>query len=188
MKFGYLDEFMREQKERFEKFDRGLASARYLSRDVIYKIIILCSSIIGFSLTLMSLPNLKLNLNIELLKTSWYLLLLTIILGFTSIFVEGRLHYALEWRSFQLQEYEKYHFNFLDRFKIIFISLWSIIFPRNLIFCGAYKTKDEVKYNSLLNARIVMTLAELEKLTFYLENIFIIVFITALVIFVKSYK
>jgi hypothetical protein len=184
-----LEKLAQEQKEKFKEFDEKLSAARILSRDVIYKIILICSSIIGFSLTLISIPNLELKSNITQLKTSWYLFLTTIILGFISIFIEARLHYALQWRAFQVQDYDKeYKYPFFDRLRVLLVCLYSLVFPRNLVFCRIYKTKDERRYSALLNARSVMLLAELEKSTFVIENIFIIVFVVALIVFVSSYK
>jgi hypothetical protein len=184
-----LYRFAQEQKDKFKEFDDNLTSARLVSRDVIYKIILICSSIIGFSLTLISIPNLELKSDINQLRTSWNLFLYTIILGFISIFIEGRLHYALHWRSFQVQDYdEDYSYPFIDKLKVWFVCLYSLIFPRNLILCRIYKTKEEKRYYALLNAKAVMTLAELEKLTFILENVFVTVFIFALSTFVRSYK
>lgn len=184
-----LYRFAQEQKEKIKEFDDKLSSARLVSRDVIYKIILICSSIIGFSLTLISIPNLEFKSDIIQLQTSWNLFLYTIVLGFVSIFIEGRLHYALQWRSFQVQDYdENYKYPFVDKMKVWLVCLYSLIFPRNLIFCRSYKTKEDKRYYALLNAKAVMTLAELEKLTFLLENIFVVVFIIALFTFVRSYK
>lgn len=177
-----------EQKEKFKEFDASLASARLISRDVIYKIILICSSIIGFSITLISIPQFDFKTDISFLRTSWYLFLITIILGFVSIFLEGRLHYALKWRAFQVQDYDKaYKYPLIDKLKVWSVCLYSLIFPRNLIFCKIYKTKEERKYNALLNAKTVQTLAEIEKAPFVIENSFVLFFIAALVFFVRSY-
>jgi len=179
---------IKEQKEKLKEFDEGLVEARIVSRDVIYKIILICSSIVGFSITLMSIPNLELRTDVDLLRASWYFFLFTIILGFFSIFLEGRLHYALKWRAFQIQDFDKnYKYPFRDKLKVWSVCLYSLIFPRNLIFCRIYKSKEDNKYNYLLNAKAVQTLAELEKIPFILENLFILSFISALVIFVASY-
>ena len=68
-----LEKFAYEQKEKFREFDKNLLEARLISRDVIYKIILICSSIIGFSLTLISIPNFDLRSDINQLKSSWNL-------------------------------------------------------------------------------------------------------------------
>lgn len=185
---GNVQRVFDEQKEKLKEFDERLVEARLVSRDVIYKIILICSSIIGFSLTLISLPNLEFRVDIGLLKISWYLFLTTIILGFFSIFLEGRLHYALNWRAFQVQSFDKkYKYPFRDKLKVWSVCLYSLFFPRNLIFCMTYKSEKDNKYNYLLNAKAVQTLADLEKVPFILENLFILSFISALVIFVVSY-
>lgn len=183
-----LEQYAFEQKEKFKEFDEELSGARVISRDVIYKVIIICSSIIGFSVTLISIPNLELQINSSLLKTSWYFFLSTIIIGFFSIFLEGRLHYTLKWRAFQVQDFNQdYNYRIFDKIKVWVVCFYSLVFPRNLIFCLVYKSEKENKYNYILNAKTVQTLAELEKVPFFLENLFIIVFVTALYIFVRSY-
>ena len=184
-----LRRLQQEFKEQMAEFDKNLADARIISRDVIYKIILLCSTIIGFSLTLLSIPQLGLNTHIDTLRTSWYLFLATIISGFLSLFLEGRLHYALKWRSIQVQDFDKdYTYPVKDKLKVWFVCFYSLVFPRNLFFCRIYETPKKKKYNELLNAKVVLTLAELEKLTFLVENLFIILFIAGLLMFVGSYR
>jgi len=184
-----LKQLQQEFKEKLIEFDNGLADARTVSRDVIYKIILLCSTIIGFSLTLISLPQVGIHTDINTLRLSWYLLLVTIVLGFVSLFIEGRLHYALKWRSFQVQDFdEKYTYPPIDKLKVLLVCAYSLVFPRNLIFCRIYKETKTKKYNELLNAKAVQVLAELEKLTFIFENLFILTFIAGLIVFVLSYR
>lgn len=184
-----LRQMQQEFKEKFAEFDKDLADARIISRDVIYKVVLLCSTIIGFSLTLISLSQIGIHTDINTLKISWYLLLSTIVLGFLSVFIEGRLHYALKWRSFQVQDFDKeYAYPLLDKIKVWLVCIYSFIFPRNLIFCRIYKEPMVKKQSALLNAKTVQTLAELEKLTFIVEDLFIIVFITGLIVFVLSYR
>lgn len=184
-----LENFEKKQEQKFKEFDENLNQARLVSRDLIYKIIIICSSIIGFSLTLMSLPDLELKSDVHLLQISWYLFLSTISLGFLSIFIEARLHYALKWRAIQVQDYdEKYTYPLGDKFKVFFIGIFSLVFPRNLIFCRIYKTKKEKTYYALLNAKVIVLLAELEKITFNIENLFVFLFISALFVFIKSFN
>lgn len=184
-----LEKWQKEFKEKMAEFDKNLADARIIGRDVIYKIILLCSTIIGFSITLISIPQVNFNIDVITLRISWYLFLSTIIVGFLSVFFEGRLHYALKWRALQVQDFDKeYTYPIKDKIKVWLVCLWSLIFPRNLIFCKIYNAPKEKKYHGLLNAKAVQTLAELEKLTFNIENLFIVLFITALIIFVKSYS
>lgn len=186
---GDMRRVQQELKEQMAEFDKNLTNARIISRDVIYKVILLCSTIIGFSLTLISIPQVGLNTNIGILKTSWYLFLATIISGFLSLFLEGRLHYALKWRSFQVQCFDKdYTYPIKDKLKVWLVCLYSLVSPRNLIFCRIYRNPKEKKYNELLNAKAVITLAELEKLTFILEDLFISLFIAGLLVFVASYR
>lgn len=185
----YLRELREEQEKKFNKFDSELNEARLISRETVSKIILLCSTIIGFSLTLLSIKNISLEVNINTLRLSWYLFLATIVLGFLSLFIEGRLHYSLKWRAFQVQDYDRaYVYPLLDKIRVWVTCFYSLIFPRNLIFCKIYPTAKARKQNALLNAKTVITLAEFEKVTFVLENIFIILFVTALVVFINSYR
>jgi len=184
-----LQQLVDEQNRKLREFDFKLSSARLISRDVVYKIILICSSIVGFSLTLASFQDLGIHININTLKISWYLFLTTIILGFLSIFIEGRLHYSLQWKSFQVQDFDKnYSYPLKDKLLVWFVSMYSLISPRNLVFCRIYPTKKKRKYYALLNAKTVQILAEIEKLTFIIENVFVITFVIALIVFVRSYS
>src|SRR5690606_38542611 len=93
--------FMKDQEAKLSKFDADLDSAREVSRKAIYQIIVLSSAIVGFSVSLFSIPVLQTRLDIELLKWSWYFFVGTIILGFFILLWEGRIRYALTWKGFQ---------------------------------------------------------------------------------------
>lgn len=189
MSNDYLEKFQKEFKEKLNEFDKELIEARTISRDVIYKIILLCSTIIGFSFTLISIPQFTSKIIVPTLQISWYIFLCTIALGFLSLFLEGRIKYALKWRSFQVQEYdENFKYSKIDKIKVLIICIYSLFFPRNFIFCRIYKSAIEKKYNALLNSKAVILLAELEKIPFFLENLFIISFISGLFVFIKSYN
>lgn len=185
-----LEKINKELREKLREFDADLNSARVISRDVIYKIIFLCSTIIGFSVTLITIktPLFEIGVDTKKLQFSWYLFLLTIIVGFASLLFEGRLHYALAWRALQVQIHEDHKYSLIENIKIYFIVLYSIIFPRNLFFCRIYKTEEEKNWNALANGKTVRILAELEKFPFLLENLFIAFFVIALFVFVTSYS
>lgn len=183
-----LEKFQKKFKEEMQEFDSGLKESRILGRDVIHKIVILCSTIIGFSITLISLPQFETNLNIFSLRISWQLFLVTIVIGFLSLFIESRIHYVLKWRAIQIQDFdEKYNYRLIDRIKVLATCLYTLFSPRNLIFCKIYKTQAEQKSNALLNGKVIQSLAEMEKLPLFLENLFILFFVVSLTIFVKSY-
>jgi hypothetical protein len=178
-----------EFKDQLKEFDSALNNARILSRDVTYKIIVLCTSIIGFSLALISTNILSVSVDVYQLRISWYLFLTTIICGFASLFIEGRIHYVLGWRGFQVQEFDStYRYKWYKKIMVFFVAIYSLISPRNLIFCRAYKSEAEKLNNGYLNAKTIQLLAEWEKLTFLTENIFIISFVAALYVFITSYK
>lgn len=186
-----LEKLQREQKEKFKEFDSALDSARIISRDTVYKIILLCTTIVGFSVTLMSIntPIFSVKVDVQSLQVSWYLFLITIILGFLSLLFEGRLHYALTWRTIQVQDHDKgYKLSLSEKIKVYSVVLYSIVSPRNLFFCRIYKTESEKRWNARMNAVTIITLAEFEKATFVFENLFLAFFIFALFTFIRSYS
>jgi hypothetical protein len=179
---------LKDHQQMMDRFDTNLKDARLLSRGAIYKVILLSSSIIGFSVTLASFQNLGLRVNIETLKYSWYLFLFTIVVGFFTLFLEGRIKYALAWKAIQPQIFdESIHFGFPEIIKVNLVVCFSLLFPRNLFFGRIYSNERDRKYYQFLNAKAVYYLAELEKLPFHFENFFIILFILSLIVFISSY-
>jgi len=82
-----------------------MESSRAVNRDVIYRVVLLSASIVGFSATLLSIKTLKLNVDSGLLELSWILFAAVILIGPLSIFVESRARYAITWRSIQPQHF-----------------------------------------------------------------------------------
>ncbi len=173
--------------KKFRELDEGLASSRTISRDIVHKIILLSTGIIGFSVTLASVPFLSGNIDIPRLTQSWTVFLLTIVFGYLPLILESRINYCLKWRGFQVQDYEL-KISTWNKVYALLIAIYSILFPRNLIFCRIYKNEADTKLNAARNAHVVMTLANLEKLTFIFENIFVVLFVTGLYLFVRSFS
>jgi hypothetical protein len=75
------EEFMDKFNAKMEKLDRDLEHSRSLSRNLIEKIIVLATSIVGFSVTILSVGQLNINLRMSELMVSWILFASTIAFG-----------------------------------------------------------------------------------------------------------
>jgi len=84
-------------EKKFEKFDRETEAARLISREALYKLMFLESSIVVFSVTLLSVVALRLNPDVGDLKVSWVLFLCSIVLGYFSFFIESRAKFTISW-------------------------------------------------------------------------------------------
>ena len=178
-----MDDFFRRLKQHDDELD----AARILSREFITRVIILCSSAVAFSVSLFSIPIIKDNIDFTIIKYSWFCFVGTIILGFFLLFFEGRVEYVRAYRAFQpTGNISQYKRKFFDHIRIIFIIIFSLFYPTNLVFCRIYRDAEKMNYYQNLNGFIVHYLAKMRGTYFLLENIFIVIFISSLVIFVKG--
>lgn len=69
-------------KEEFKEFDDRLNHSRKLSISAISKLILLSSSIVGFSVSLFSIPAFQSRLDLGNLRFAWYFFIAVIVLGF----------------------------------------------------------------------------------------------------------
>ncbi len=177
-------------EKQFNKFDKDIENSRIISRGALYKLSLLSTSIIAFSVTLTSLSADKLRVNIEDLKTSWITFLFSIIFTYFSLFLESRIKFCITWRSLQVREFDKKDFAFPDHLKVIFVALYSVIIsPRNLIFCIWKKQDDKYKnYVANMNAKTVGLLADMQKIPLFFELLAIVLFIIGIWIFAKSFR
>ncbi len=181
------EDLMKKFKEELKEHDESLEKARVLSRKIIVRMIILCSSAIAFSVSLFSIEALKPNIDITMLKYSWYIFLATMIIGFLQLFLEGRLNYVIPHRAFQpMGNIKEYNLTALEFLRIIVVIAISSLYPTNLLFCRIYKDENKKKKYENLNGFTVHYLARLKGLYFILEDIFIITFVTALILFILS--
>jgi hypothetical protein len=185
---GDMEKQNLELKEKFKKLDDDLEGARTLSRDTLHKLILLATSIVGFSITVVSTNLFNQRANFGELKLSWYIFLLAIITAYISLFLESRVKYALSWRAFQVMQFNKKYFSFQDWVKVFAVIIYSIILsPRNLVFCRMYSSEDKKTYFANLNGKTVGWLAETYKLVLLIETITAVIFIYGLYLFIKSF-
>jgi len=177
--------------EKFKELDKKLNTSRKSSRSTIYKIIILSSGIIGFSVSLFSVPILQSNLNIEKLSFSWYFFLSTIILGFFLLLIEPRINYAKAWKSVQPQKFpenSKFDFSIKEMFIALCIILISLFHPSNLIYNRVYETEQEKTFKEKINFLVVHWLARIGSSLLILENLIFIIFTTGLFFLILSFN
>jgi len=184
-----LKDSQQDWEKKLNEFDKGLAYSRQISRSAIYRIIILSASIVGFSLSLVSISALQLRLNLRLLSYCWYFFLATIALGFLIVMFEGRVKYANTWKSFQLSQFSQTHnYYFRENFLAWIITIFTLLYPANLLFNKQYKDKNKKEFKERVNGLVVMKLAFVEHLLIFFENILFILFVCGLILLVSSFK
>lgn len=184
-----MDVINLDLEKKFEKFDRETESTRLISRDALYKLMLLESSIIAFSITILSVVALRIDPDIVSLKISWIIFLCSILLGYLSFFIESRAKFSISWRTLQVTEFDKKDYNWLDHLSVIAVVLYTLIVsPRNLIFCRWLKSdKEYKKYIHNMNGKTIGLLADILKIPLFLETISIVLFIIGLWYFIKTF-
>lgn len=178
--------FMLDFENKMEKFDRDLENARRIARDTMAKIVILSTSIIGFSVTLLSIEQLDLQITVSGLKLSWLLLTITIALGLLIPFLESRARYVIYWRGLQHQEWDR-NLSRWDNFKVVLVIAYSVLLgPRNLIYCKIYKDEAVRNKNAHRNAQVINWTNKVINLVLASELLFIITFVSALTMLLYS--
>jgi len=178
--------FMLDFEQKMEKFDSDLESARKIARETMAKIVILSTSIIGFSVTLLSVKQLDLQIGTRGLKLSWLLFTATIALGLLIPFVESRAKYVIYWRGLQHQEWER-TLTFWDKLKIVVVIFYSVLIgPRNLIYCKIYKDEAIRNKNAHRNAQVIHWTNKVISLMLATEILFILLFVGALSVLLYS--
>jgi len=180
-----------EIMKKHNKLEKDLARTRNLSRDAIYKIVLISAMIVGFSVTLASLESLNKNIDLQLLYKSWELFLGVIVLGFFILFLEPRMEHAKIWRHFLLyenvtdEEIEK--ITQKQKIKIYCVLLKSLLKPENLCL-GKKSTKEKEHEDQVLSYVLLNKMAQFQsKILFWAENIFVILFLFSLVVFIRSF-
>jgi hypothetical protein len=180
------DKFMLDFEQNMEKFDRDLESARRIARDTMAKIVLLSTSIIGFTVTLLSIEQLSLSISTRGLKAAWLLLTVTIALGLLIPFFESRAKFTVYWRGLQQQDWDRVLTKW-DNIKIVMLICYSVLInPRNLIYCKAYKNEPIQEKNAHRNAQVINWVHKVLNLLLVGELLFILSFIGALVVLLYS--
>lgn len=184
-------EFMDEFNAKMEKFDRDLEHSRSLSRNLIEKIVALATGIVGFSVTILSVEQLNLNLNVSELMVSWVLFASTIAFGLLIPFIESRVKYVIFWRGLQPQEFEekgKSTATLKQRFGVFLVTMYSVfVNPRSLIYCRPAGDDDKKHYLDKVRNSLAIHQANLYvNVIFIFELAFVVTFIFGFVYFIAS--
>lgn len=186
------EKFMSDFNEKMEKFDKNLESSRLIARETMSRIVVLSTTIIGFSVTLLSLKELNLRLDEHGLKLAWLLFTCTIALGLLLPYIESRAKYVIHWRGLQHQEWDKDSLNsltFTDKIKISLAVVFSVlVVPRSLIFCRIYSDEAVKKKNALYNALTIHWTNKAIDSVLFLELVFIFTFVASLLVFLSSVR
>lgn len=173
--------------DKFQKFNQEIKSARSVSRDALYRLILLSAGIVGFSVSLFSIPVLQTTLKFEIVRYSWYAFLGVIILGFFILIFEGRINYGKSWKSFQSMNIpEKDDYSLKERFLASLVVLLTEIYPANLFFNRIYQSEKERMKRARINGLVVQYLAREEHNLIFLENLVFVLFILGLIFLVGS--
>jgi hypothetical protein len=182
---------LKQIKNEGEGFDENIKAARQISRNTVYRLILLSSGIVGFSVSFFSIPALQNTLNTNRLRISWYLFLLEIITGVLILFLAGRIRYGKTWKNYQpssfLNNYKDYSAK--EKFFADLIVLFTLIIPGNLVYNKICTNENDELYQRKVNGLVVHKLARLEaNLITFLENCFLLFFVIALIFLVFSFK
>lgn len=179
---------MSDWKEEWDRFDSKIESSRRVSRSALSRLIFLSASIIGFSVSLFSIPILQPSLNINIIKYSWYSFVGAIILGFFILMWEGRIKYGKTWKSFQVSQFpDTNNYSFKEKLYSSLIAIISLFYPANLLFNKIYKNDVEKKFKETVNGLVVQKLAKIEHHLIFFENIVFILFICGIVLLIMSF-
>lgn len=173
-----------------EKYDKNIKAARQISRNAIYRIVLLASGIVGFSVTLFSIPAFQQNLTLSSIQYSWYFFLATIITGSLLLLGEGRIRYAKTWKVRQTSSWTQSmnEYTASEHVLAALIVLYSILYPANLTFNKMKAAEHRLRLQSKVNGLVVHRLARLEHALVVLENISFICFVIGLILLVHSFK
>lgn len=178
--------FMLDFENKMEKFDRDLEAARKIARETMSKIVVLATTIIGFSVTILSVEQLNIQISESGLRTAWLLLTVTIALGLLIPYLEGRSKYVIYWRGLQHQEWDR-QLKLWEKIKVSFVVAYSLLFgPRNLIYCKIYEDEAIKKNNARKNALAIHYSNKVINLMLFAELLFILVFVASLAVMLYS--
>ena len=175
--------------EEMERFDKNIKASKQISRNAIYRIVLLSSAIVGFSVSLFSIPTLQQSINLHSVRFSWYSFIAVIIIGSLSLLAEGRISYAVTWKGRQTSDYNYSlsDYSIKEKLFAIFIVIWTLLYPANLVFNRIYKNENEKKFKPKVNGLVVHWLARLGHRITFLENLVFIFFVIGLFLLVRSF-
>ena len=167
--------------DRIDLMAAEMEEARAVGREAIYRVVVLSAAIVGFSATLLSIEAVDLHVDQSLLRLSWFLFALVILLGPISIYIESRAKYAIAWRSVQAQEFEDRGATAGERVKLFAVLAYTVLLrPRNLIFVRDTDLGDTQK--AWLNSRLIQHLHFVWDIALALELLFWFGFVAAVAV------
>lgn len=179
----------KNHQEKMRIFDKEVKASRQISRNAIYRIVLLSSAIVGFSVSLFSIPSLQEGLNLCAVKYSWYSFIVVIILGSLIMLAEGRIRHGKTWKGIQSSQWVNAlsDYSFKEKFLAFLIVGLTIFHPANLVFNKVYQEETEKLFKQRVNGLVIHRLARLSQSLALLENVIFIFFILGLVLMVKSF-
>lgn len=187
-----VDSFMKEFKEKMEKFDQDVKYARGQTRDAIFKMVTLSTAIVGLSVSLFSIPQLQQSFDLIKLQKSWLLFVLTIITGILSFWLEGRILYGKTWKATQSSLYppaDQPDYTCKECFIAWLITIYTLFYPTNMALNRARNISEErQKERARINGLVVHRLARTSWLLNVFEIFLLAFFALALIYLVLSFK
>lgn len=176
---------LRESVEKIDKMATEMEQARAVTREVIFRVVVLSASIVGFSATALSIKNIDLRVNEHVLRISWLLFAAVVILGPLSIYLESRAQYAVTWRANQAMEFDQPRATRREQLQILAVLLYTLLIrPRNLIFVR--DTNFEDKRKAWINGVLIQKLHSAWDLALALELVFWLLFAAALALLIAA--
>jgi hypothetical protein len=168
-----------------DKMSAEMEEARAVSREVIFRVVVLSSAIVAFSATLLSIDTLSIDVNRSMLRVAWLLFAVVVAIGPISVFLESRAKYAVTWRAKQAMEFDQPAATRSEHLKIVAVLLYTVLVrPRNLIFVRHSDYGDKRK--AWLNGVVVQRLHTVWDFGLALELAFWAAFVAALVVLIVS--
>jgi len=184
-----MNEVFERLQKKHKEFDKSIKAARQISRNTIYRIVLLSAGIVGFSVSLFSIPLLQQSLNLSTIRYSWYFFITVIILGTFLLLAEGRIRLALTWKSEQVSQWvdSLKDYSTKEQRSAWLIMFWTLIHPSNLTFNKVIENNVEKDFQQRVNGLVVHRLARVGLGLPVIENVLFIVFVLALIFLVKSF-
>ncbi len=176
-------------QEKHRELENNLRAARQISRNTIYRIVLLSAGIVGFSVSLFSIPALQQSLDLNIIKYSWYAFLVVIIFGILTLLAEGRIRFATAWKSNQISLWVDKLSDYSARHQVYatLIVAWSLFYPANLTFNKIKAEQERAKFEQTVNGLVVHRLARLGLALAVVENFIFAAFVIGLVLLVLSF-
>lgn len=175
--------------DEMEQFTQDIKASKQISRNAVHRIVLLSSGIVGFSVSLFSIPTLQQSLNLSLVRFSWYSFLVVIVFGSLALLMEGRIRYAITWKGHQKSIYldSVNDYSRKEKWLAFVIIIWTLIYPANLVFNRTSRNPKDKETHFEVNGLVVHWLARLGHRIVFIENLVFIFFIIGLFLLIRSF-